>query len=124
MLVEDSVDVLLLLQMELESLGYEVIPASDADTALAAARRCRPDIIVSDLRMPGTDGIQFIQQLRQIPGLASTPAIALTGATLEKDVQQALASGFSAHLVKPVEAVELDRRIRQFTALRLHRKAG
>ena len=124
LLVEDSADVLYLLRMELEDMGYEVDAEADAKAALAAAERQRPDVIVSDLGMPVIDGFEFIRRVREIPGLASVPAIALTGAGLDRDIQQALAFGFTAHLMKPVEAKELVNRIELLTARRLQRKAG
>jgi two-component system response regulator MtrA len=124
LLVEDSADLLYILQIELESLGYEVEAVTNGDAALAAARRRHPDVIVSDLGMPGMDGFDFIKQIRKTPGLRSVPAIALTGASMSSDIQQALAFGFTAHLTKPVEPRELGRRIQQFTARRLERKAG
>ena len=124
LLVEDSADVLLVMQLELESMGYEVDAAPDADAGLTAARNVRPDIIISDLRMPGVDGFEFIKRIRALPALASVPAIALTGTTLDRDVQQALAFGFTAHVVKPVEITELAQKIEQLTSRRLKRKAG
>jgi CheY-like chemotaxis protein len=124
LLVEDSVDVLCLLQVELETLGYEVDTAMRADVALAKAVRMHPDVIVSDLGMPGMDGFEFIKRIRKTAGFASVPAIALTGSSSDKDVQYALAVGFTAHVSKPVDAGELARRIEQLTARRLKRKAG
>ena len=124
LLVEDSIDVLDLLQIELELMGYAVDAVADAHAALAAAQRNRPDVIVSDLGLPGMDGLDFIKHIRKTTGLASIPAIALTGASMDKDIQQALAFGFTAHLTKPIEVSELGRRIEQLTALRLQRRAG
>ena len=123
LLVEDSTDVLDLLQIELESRGYVVVALSNASAALAAAHHMAPDVIVSDLSMPGMDGFEFIERIRKMPGLATVPAIALTGASLDKDVQTALAFGFTSHLTKPVEAEELAHRLEQLTARRLRRKA-
>jgi CheY-like chemotaxis protein len=124
LLLEDCPDVLYLLQIELEWLGYEVDAMADGNTALAAARRIPPDIIVSDLRMPDMDGFEFIQRVRLTSGLRSVPAIALTGSSMDQDVQRALAVGFTAHLTKPIEPVELVKRIEQLTAPYLVRKAG
>src|SRR5262245_46184044 len=95
LIVEDSDDVLYILQMELECAGYSVEPAHDAMTALELARRMRPDVIVSDLRMPAIDGFEFIRRIRQIPGLAATPAVALTGFSSQKEIKHALAAGFT-----------------------------
>ena len=124
LLVEDFADVLYILQLELEWMGYEVHTAADAEAGLEIALRVRPDIIVSDLGMPGIDGFEFLRRIRQIPELVSVPAIALTGAAMERDRQQALAVGFAAHVTKPVEAAELGNRIEQLTARRLKRKAS
>lgn len=124
LLVEDSADVLGVLQIELEWMGYKVDAATDPMVALACAQSHPPDVIVSDLGMPGIDGFEFIRRIREIPGLASVPAIALTGASLERDIEQALAFGFTMHLIKPVEADELCKRIDLLTARRLKRKAS
>jgi len=124
LLVEDSADVLYVLQVELEWLGYDVEAVSDADAALAAARRTPPDVIVSDLGMPDMDGFELIKCIRKIPRLRSIPAIALTGSGMDKDVQQALALGFTVHLMKPVDASELGARIKQLTTRCLQRKAS
>ena len=124
LLVDDSEDLLYLLRLQLEWMGYTIDTATSANAGLEAAQQARPDVIVSDLRMPGTDGLEFIRRVRGIRSLVSVPAIALTGASLELDIQQAIASGFSAHLTKPVEANELSKLIDQLTARCFHRKGG
>jgi len=124
LLLEDCVDLLLVLQLELQSFGYEVDPMSDADHALVAAQRAVPDVIVSDLGLPGIGGLEFIRRVRNLAGLTSVPAIALTGSGMDKDIQQALAAGFTAHLTKPVEPAVLVNRIEQLTARRLTFKAS
>jgi CheY-like chemotaxis protein len=124
LLVEDSTDVLYVIQLELEWMGYEVHTASDADAGFEIALRMHPDIIVSDLGLPGIDGFEFLRRVRHTPNLASVPAIALTGAAMDKDIQRALAAGFTAHVTKPVEAVDLGKRIEQLTSRRLKRKAS
>jgi CheY-like chemotaxis protein len=124
LLVEDSADVLYVIQLELEWMGYEVHTATDADSAFEIAVRTPPDIIVSDLGLPGIDGFEFLRHVRRTPILASVPAIALTGAAMDEDIQRALAAGFTAHVAKPVEAADLGKQIAQLTARRLKRKAG
>jgi two-component system CheB/CheR fusion protein len=103
LVVEDSTDILFLLQTELEWLNYSVQVASDALTGLELARKSRPEVIVSDLHMPGIDGHEFIRRVRRIPELARIPAIALTGYSLDAELKLALAAGFDAHLTKPVD---------------------
>jgi CheY-like chemotaxis protein len=124
LLVEDSADVLYVIQLELEWMGYEVHTAVDAFAGLEVALRTHPDIIVSDLGLPGIDGFEFVRRIRQTPILASVPAIALTGAAMDEDIERALAAGFTAHVIKPVEAADLGKRIEQLTARRLKRKAS
>jgi two-component system, chemotaxis family, CheB/CheR fusion protein len=124
LLVEDNEDILYLLRLQLEWVGYVVDGASSAKAALDSARSACPDVIVSDLRMPDMDGIEFIRRVRRIPSLASVPAIALTGASMGSDIQMALANGFTTHLTKPVEVSDLSKAIEQLTARRLFRKAG
>jgi CheY-like chemotaxis protein len=70
------------------------------------------------------DGCEFIKRIRQIRELSAVPAIALTGSSMHREVQQALAAGFSRHLVKPVDTTQLATLIEQITARRLGRKAG
>ena len=104
LLVEDSKDILFLLQTELEWMDYTVDAAGDALSGLELARKNRPNVIVSDLQMPGIDGCEFIRRVRQIQELAAVPAIALTGYnSLDKEVKLALAAGFDKHLTKPVD---------------------
>jgi two-component system CheB/CheR fusion protein len=124
LLVEDSEDILFIMQLELTAMGYTVDTADNASDALALAERNPPDVIVSDLYMPDIDGFEFIRRVRQMDGFANVPAIALTGFSLQRDINGALAAGFTTHLVKPVEAVELIKQIERLTNVRLQQRAG
>ena len=79
--------------------------------ALAGIRTHRPDVVVSDISMPGQDGFAFIDRLRASPPAEGgrTPAIALTAHAREDDVARCLAAGFQRHLAKPLESVDLVR---------------
>jgi two-component system CheB/CheR fusion protein len=124
LLVDDFADVLFILQLELEGLGYTVNVATNTVAALEIARLTRPDVIVSDLGLPEQDGFELIKSIRRNRELATVPAIALTGFGAAKDVRQALSMGFQAHLTKPVEASGLADVIEQLTAKRFERKAS
>ena len=124
LLVEDSDDVLYILRTELELMGYVVDIATDGSAGIDIARRIRPDIIVSDLRMPVFDGFEFIKYIRQHSSLNAVPAIALTGMSTQSEVSRAITSGFTAHLTKPVELDELMHLIEKLTATRVQRKAS
>ena len=124
LLVEDAEDVLYLLRLQLEWMGYTVTTATNAKAGLEAASRMRPQVIVSDLRMPEIDGFEFMRRVRGIQGLRQVPAIALTGLSSDSEIQEAIDSGFTAHLTKPVEATELSRLIEQLTTRHAQRKAS
>ena len=106
LLVEDSEDILFIMKLELEYLGYTVDVATDAEAALEVSQRLDPDVIVSDIGMPGMNGIEFLQHLRQTR-LADIPVVAVSGYPMDDDLKTSLSHGFSAHLTKPVEAAEI-----------------
>ena len=114
--VEDSKDVLNLMKMNLEEFGYSVLTASNGTTALEIAQREIPEVIVSDIKMPGMDGYELIRQLRRMPQLSRVPAIAMSGLGMKKDVENALAAGYNAHLRKPVEAEDLSAMIQKLSS--------
>jgi two-component system CheB/CheR fusion protein len=116
--VEDSEDILFLMTSELESKGYLVEAASDGEIGLQAAERCQPELIISDVQMPGISGLEFIREIRRRPLLANIPAIALSGFCSQRHIDSALTHGFTAHLVKPVETDELIALIHRLTELK------
>jgi two-component system CheB/CheR fusion protein len=124
LLVEDSPDILFIMKTELEWLGHSVMAAADANAALDIVTDTRPDVIISDIQMPGLDGLEFIRRIRSNPDLAAIPAIALSGFGMEKNIQESLAHGFSAHCTKPVEPSDLDSLIRQLVSEPRRRLAG
>ncbi|MBN3990128.1 MAG: response regulator [Nostoc sp. NMS2] len=93
----------------LEQAGARVIAVASAKEALQALAESEPDILLSDIGMPETDGYMLIRQVRALqPKQAKQiPAIALTAYAGEINQQQAIASGFQRHLSKPVEPDEL-----------------
>lgn len=115
LLVEDSEDILFIMKTELEWMGYRIDVATNAEFGMQLAKAERPDVVISDIQMPGMDGFEFIRKLRELPALATIPAIALTGFGMEKDIRQTLDRGFTAYLTKPVEPSELSQLIEKFT---------
>jgi CheY-like chemotaxis protein len=103
LLIEDSSDVRLLLELELTSRGYAVTATDSGESGLAAAAREKPAVMVADLGLPGMDGIELVRRLRADPVLCGTPAIALSGFGAWTQLEEALAAGYRAALIKPVE---------------------
>jgi len=78
LLAEDNPDMRSLLKWLLESEGFSVIAAEDGKNALQVLDQIRPDVILTDLMMPGMDGVELIKRIRKISDLADTPIIAMT----------------------------------------------
>ncbi|HEU4439478.1 MAG TPA: response regulator [Methylomirabilota bacterium] len=105
LLIEDNVDARQMLQMLLVLAGHEVDSADDGVSGLEKALRTRPDVVVIDLGLPGLDGYEVARRLRADG--ADAGLIALTGYGQPADRERALAAGFDAHVVKPVEPAQL-----------------
>ena len=107
--VDDDADARDLVVFLLENCGASVTAVSNAADALAVLTESVPDLLLSDIGMPDTDGYLLLQQVRALPkeqgGLV--PAIALTAYAGEIDYQQALAAGFQRHLSKPLDPQKL-----------------
>jgi two-component system CheB/CheR fusion protein len=102
LLVDDSKEVMEVLQMLLEMEGAHVEAFSDPLLALKAAKDNNYDVIISDIGMPVMDGYEFIQAIRRIAHLKHTPAIALTGYATSSDQKKTRQSGFNFHVSKPI----------------------
>ena len=102
LIVDDNADFREVLASSFDYYGALVTRASSPRAALALLRRTRVDVIVSDLSMPGEDGLAFVKRLRALPDEegGAVPAIALTGFDHPNE-QHALAAGFQAYLRKP-----------------------
>jgi CheY-like chemotaxis protein len=110
LLVEDDEDARNMLASVLSSARAVVETAGNAEEALVLLESIHPNIIISDIGMPGMDGYEFIAKVRQQEkrsGQPSVPAVALTAYARIQDRMRALTSGFQMHVAKPVEPIEL-----------------
>ncbi len=112
LIVDDEADTRDLLRAVLERCGSRVMSAGTASEGLSAFQSWRPEVLVSDIGMPGEDGYALITKVRaweaqQAPQDARVPAIALTAYARVEDRVQALRAGFQVHVPKPIEPVEL-----------------
>ncbi|HEX4478996.1 MAG TPA: ATP-binding protein [Polyangiaceae bacterium] len=109
LVVDDEEDTLELMSRVLRDRGAEVHVAASAGEAIETFSSARPDVIVSDVGMPGMDGYALIRKIRSL-SLESggrTPAVALTAYARNEDVQRAFAAGYQMHLAKPVDPSHL-----------------
>ena len=109
LVVDDNADTAELLAMILEAEGHEVVVAHDGPAALEVAGGHRPDLVLLDLGLPGMDGYEVAERLRQMPCLGETPLVAFTGYGQDEDRERTARAGFAYHLVKPVDADALRR---------------
>jgi CheY-like chemotaxis protein len=107
--VDDEADALELVRRILVERGARVMTASSGAEALERLAKSRPEVLISDIGMPGMDGYALIRAVRERwpESIQGMPAIALTAFARPDDRSRALAAGFQAHLAKPVEATEL-----------------
>jgi PAS domain S-box-containing protein len=105
LLVDDEADTRDLLATALARYGAEVTSAGSAAEALDLLEARRPDLLVTDIAMPGADGYELIRHLRarSADRGRDVPALALTAHARPEDRERALAAGFQGHLAKPVE---------------------
>jgi CheY-like chemotaxis protein len=109
LVVDDDADARRWMSVVLKEGGAEVVAVGSVGDALEALERQRPDVLVSDIGMPGEDGYALIRKIRELePRLGGRiPAVALTAYARVEDYQKALAEGFQLHVAKPVRAAEL-----------------
>ncbi|MDB5861910.1 MAG: putative histidine kinase, atypical hybrid [Ramlibacter sp.] len=105
LLVEDDREATEMMQVVLADRGARVRATHDYDGALAALREAWPDVLVSDIGLPGKDGYELVRRVRELetgrPG-RRLPVIALTAFARSEDRSKTLAAGFDLHLGKPL----------------------
>ena len=109
LVVDDDAETLELFAAALARRGAEVRTAGRVADALAAFVERPPDVLVSDIAMPGDDGYALIRKVRALPAAEGgrVPAVAVTAHGSLEDRLRALAAGFQVHLVKPLDPAEL-----------------
>ena len=106
LIVDDDRDTLDLLSAALTLRSARVTTASSADEAIRALKFFRPDVLISDIAMPGEDGYELIQKVIAMDVVPAIPAIAISAYAKQEDKERALAAGFQRYLAKPVELGE------------------
>ncbi|MEP7213428.1 MAG: ATP-binding protein [Acidobacteriota bacterium] len=109
LIVDDHEDTLEMFTIALEHHGATTRSAHSCSDALEKFRQWRPDVLISDLGMPGEDGYDLINQIRSLgpESGGSVPAAAVSAYTREEDCKRALAAGFHLHLSKPIAGEDL-----------------
>jgi diguanylate cyclase (GGDEF)-like protein len=118
LLVDDSSSLRHSLSVQLKKQGHDVLEAVDAQDALQAFTRYRPDLVLLDVIMPGADGYFVARQIREIEAGQWTPIIFLSAKDSENDLWLGIEAGGDDYLTKPVSPVVLAAKLRAMQRLR------
>ncbi len=106
-LIDDSATMLMSMEMLLKRAGYTVTKSESAEAAMTALDSISPKLIITDLNMPGMNGIELIKALKQQSKFRFTPMLMLTTESQQSRREEAKSAGATGWLVKPVEPEQL-----------------
>lgn len=109
LIVDDNEDAANSLAMILQLGGHQTVPVYSAVDALQRAATFKPEVVLLDIGLPGMNGYEVAQKMRELPGLRDIRLIAVTGYGRADDRLRARDAGFDDHLTKPVEFAILER---------------
>ncbi|MFA4836115.1 MAG: response regulator [Dehalococcoidia bacterium] len=107
LIIDDEDDIRIFASRLLEMEGYRVLQAGDGEEGLRMAGENLIDGVLLDIRMPGIDGWEVLQQLKEDSKLSATPVIVFTAYAEKMEQERALSMGASAYLIKPLSADQL-----------------
>lgn len=113
MTVDDSVSLRKLVAQTLAAAGHDVSEAANGNDALSVAKQKVFDLVISDLNMPGMDGLSFVRQLRQLAAYRAVPVLILTTEMDPAKKKEAKDAGATGWLVKPFDPGQLLATIRK-----------
>jgi two-component system cell cycle response regulator DivK len=106
LIIEDNATNMTLAIFLLQSAGYTVVSATDAETGLTLARDEHPDLILMDIQLPGMDGLQATALLKRDEATRAIPVIALTALAMKGDEERIRAAGCDGYIAKPMRYQE------------------
>lgn len=113
LIADDDKDFLAMLERYLKSAGFDILGYSNAKIAYAQLNRAAPDLIITDVEMPGIDGFEFLKMIRDNPRFSTTPVIMMSGKKIsEIDMIEGYQKGSDDYIVKPFSMHVLSAKIR------------
>jgi two-component system cell cycle response regulator DivK len=114
LVIEDHEENRRILRDLLTSARFDVIEAHTGEDGVVLAEAQRPDLILMDIQLPGIDGYEATRRIKAVPGLRSTPLIAVTSYALSGDDVKAMAAGCDRYVTKPYSPRALLKIIREY----------
>ena len=105
--VDDSNSLRQMVVFTLKQAGYEVDEAKDGNEGLSKAKTSKADLVLTDVNMPGMDGITLVKELRKLPAYRFTPILVLTTEAGPDKKQEGKAAGATGWIVKPFSPEQL-----------------
>lgn len=112
LVVDDEIGALTLIGIMLERGGFDVLKARDAQAALAVLEETVPDLIILDVMMPGMNGIELCQVIRQRPPTTKTPVLILSARGDAESIIKGIEAGANDYLPKPILHHDLVSKVR------------
>jgi len=122
LIVDDTLTGMKALELLLKEDGYRLAFAGNGNDAIRRAREFSPDVILLDVMMPGMDGFEVCQRMRNDPKLLDVPILMLSSLTERDDRLKGISAGADDFISKPFDKVELLARVRTITRLNRFRK--
>jgi len=124
LIVDDDPIAAGVLEDALRTGGFDVVRSYRADDALRKMRLHKPDIVLTDLEMPGTNGVELISLIREDPAFHDMPILAVSGYTWEPIAKAAAQYGCDGQIAKPFSPTEVKEKVRECLAARVHDAAS
>ena len=113
LVVEDNDKNMKLVRDVLQATGYSTLEATTGEEAVELALSQAPALVLMDVQLPGIDGVEALERMRQNERTASIPVLALTAQAMSGDRERFLEAGFDGYLAKPVDVCELIETVRE-----------
>jgi two-component system, cell cycle response regulator DivK len=113
LIVEDNEKNMKLVRDVLQATGYSTLEATTGEEAIELSLSQAPALVLMDVQLPGIDGVEALERLRQNERTASIPVLALTAQAMSGDRERFLEAGFDGYLAKPVDVRELIEAVRE-----------
>ncbi len=111
LVIDDERPTLNMFRLFLRAYGYDVLTAENGDSGMELFRREKPDMVFSDIKMPGLDGLAVLKQIKATA--PDTPVIVITGHGDTDLAQQAMALKATAFLHKPIQRLDLEKALKK-----------